>query len=150
MAELALVMFVGMGPFKVLVYYLAAIHDAEAAVARRVAVRAVATATITALGLVLTGALLAWLLHFSNDALVGMALKAAETKNYAESETEFAKWDRSPRLSTTQRQQLQAAGVAHVAVWDPAGADGWVFFSSFPSPTFPVRHAARRRRAGVA
>lgn len=69
-AELALVMFVGMGPFKVLVYYLAAIHDAEAAVARRVAVRAVATATITALGLVLTGALLAWLLHFSNDALV--------------------------------------------------------------------------------
>jgi multiple antibiotic resistance protein len=69
-AELALVMFVGMGPFKVLVYYLVAIHDAEVAVARRVAVRAVATATITALGLVLTGALLAWLLHFSNDALV--------------------------------------------------------------------------------
>ena len=69
-AEVALVMFVGMGPFKVLVYYLVAIHDAEAAVARRVAVLAVTTATVTALGLVLAGALLARLLHFSNPALV--------------------------------------------------------------------------------
>ena len=69
-AEVALVMFVGMGPLKVLVYYLVAIHDAEPAVARRVAFRAVATATITALGLVVAGALLARLLHFSDPALV--------------------------------------------------------------------------------
>ena len=57
-AEVALVMFVGMGPVKVLVYYLAAIHDAAPSVARRVAVRAVVTATLTALGLLLAGALL--------------------------------------------------------------------------------------------
>ncbi len=69
-AEVALVMFVGMGPLKVLVYYLVAIHDAEPAVARRVAFRAVATATVTALGLVAAGALLARLLHFSSPALV--------------------------------------------------------------------------------
>ena len=69
-AEVALVMFVGMGPVKVLVYYLAAIHDAAPSVARRVAVRAVATATLTGLGLLLAGALLMRLLHFSGPALV--------------------------------------------------------------------------------
>ena len=68
--EVALVMFVGMGPVKVLVYYLAAIHDATPAVGRRVALRAVATAVITALGLLLVGALLMRLLHFSGPALV--------------------------------------------------------------------------------
>ncbi len=54
---------------------------------------------------------------FSNDALVGLALKAAETKNYAEAETEFAKWDRNPRLSSTQRQELQAAKFALYQRW---------------------------------
>lgn len=69
-AEVALVMFVGMGPVKVIVYYLAAIHDATPAVARQVAVRAVATATLTALGLLVVGALLMRLLHFSGSALI--------------------------------------------------------------------------------
>ena len=69
-AEVALVMFVGMGPVKVLVYYLSTIHDVEADLARRVAVRAVTTATLTALALLGVGALLARLLHFSNAALV--------------------------------------------------------------------------------
>jgi hypothetical protein len=44
-------------------------------------------------------------------------LKAAETKNYAEAETEFAKWDRNPRLSPTQRQELQAAKFALYQRW---------------------------------
>ena len=69
-AEVALVLFVGMGPIKVLVYYLTAIHDASPAVGRRVAFRAVATATITALGLLVAGSLLMQLLHFSGPALV--------------------------------------------------------------------------------
>jgi len=54
---------------------------------------------------------------FSNEALVGLALKAAESKNYAEAETEFAKWDRNPRLSPTQRQELQAAKFALFQRW---------------------------------
>jgi multiple antibiotic resistance protein len=68
--QIALVLFVGMGPVKVFVYYLASIHDATPAVGRRVAVRAVATATLTALCLLVTGALLFRLLHFSGPALV--------------------------------------------------------------------------------
>ena len=63
--EIVLILFVGMGPVKVIVYYLASIHDATPAVGRRVAIRAVGTATLTALGLLVIGALLFRLLHFS-------------------------------------------------------------------------------------
>jgi small neutral amino acid transporter SnatA (MarC family) len=70
MAEVALVMFIGMGPVKVLVFYLGAIRDAEPALGRRVAVRAVATAAIVTLGLVLSGTLLMRLFHFSNGSLI--------------------------------------------------------------------------------
>ena len=45
-AEVALVMFVGMGPVKVLVYYLGATRHASPALGRQVAVRAVGSATI--------------------------------------------------------------------------------------------------------
>lgn len=68
--QVALVLFVGMGPVKVFVYYLAAIHDVDSATARMVAIRAVGTATLTALGLLVAGALLYRLLHFSSPALV--------------------------------------------------------------------------------
>jgi len=63
-------MFIGMGPIKVLVYYLDAIHGAPPALGRRVAIRAVLAATVTAFGLLLVGALLFRLLHFSQPALV--------------------------------------------------------------------------------
>jgi multiple antibiotic resistance protein len=69
-AEVALVLFVGMGPIKVVVFYLDAIRDAEPGLARRVAVRAVATATIATLGLLLAGSVLMRLLHFSTIALL--------------------------------------------------------------------------------
>jgi multiple antibiotic resistance protein len=69
-AEIALVMFIGMGPVKVLVYYLDSIHEATPALGRRVAFRAVLTATLTAIGLLLVGALLFRLMHFSQPALV--------------------------------------------------------------------------------
>jgi multiple antibiotic resistance protein len=68
--EIALVMFIGMGPVKVLVFYLGAIGQVDAALGRRVAVRAVAAATIATLGLVVVGWLLQRLLHFSNAALI--------------------------------------------------------------------------------
>jgi multiple antibiotic resistance protein len=68
--QIALILFIGMGPVKVFVYYLDAIHDASPELGRRVAIRAVATATLTALGLLLVGALLFRLLHFSGPALV--------------------------------------------------------------------------------
>ncbi len=68
--QIVLILFVGMGPVKVIVYYLASIRDATPAVGRRVAVRAVGTATLTALGLLVIGALLFRLLHFSQPALV--------------------------------------------------------------------------------
>ena len=69
-AEIALVMFVGMGPIKVLVYYLAATRHVTPALGRRVALRAVATATIVTLGLLLVGSILMRLLHFSPTALI--------------------------------------------------------------------------------
>lgn len=68
--QIALIMFIGMGPVKVFVYYLDSIHDASPELGRRVAVRAVGTATLTALGLLVAGALLFRLLHFSGPALV--------------------------------------------------------------------------------
>jgi multiple antibiotic resistance protein len=68
--QVALILFIGMGPVKVIVYYLDAIHDATPAVGRRVAVRAVGTAMLTAIGLLAAGALLFRLLHFTGPALV--------------------------------------------------------------------------------
>ena len=69
-AEVALVMFVGMGPVKVLVYYLGATRHASPALGRKVAVRAVGSATIVCLGLLVVGWLLMRLLHFSTGALI--------------------------------------------------------------------------------
>lgn len=69
-AEVALVMFVGMGPVKVLVYYLGATRHASPALGRQVALRAVASATIVVLGLLLVGSILMRLLHFSSGALI--------------------------------------------------------------------------------
>lgn len=54
---------------------------------------------------------------FSGDALVELALKSAAAKTFPEAESEFAKWDKNPRLSPTQRQQLQAARFALYQRW---------------------------------
>jgi small neutral amino acid transporter SnatA (MarC family) len=68
--EVALILFIGMGPIKVLVYYLDEIHAASPALGRRVAIRAVGTATLTAIGLLVVGAVLFHLLHFTVPALI--------------------------------------------------------------------------------
>jgi small neutral amino acid transporter SnatA (MarC family) len=68
--EIAFVIFIGMGPVKVLALYLGATRHVDAALGRRVALRAVATATIVTLGLLLVGSLLMRLLHFSSGSLI--------------------------------------------------------------------------------
>jgi len=60
---------------------------------------------------------------FSGEALVDLALKSAEAKTFTAAESEFAKWDASPRLSTNQRQQLQAAKFALYQRWPEKKAE---------------------------
>lgn len=54
---------------------------------------------------------------FSAEKLVDLALDKAEKKEFAEAEKEFSKWDASPRLSTKQKQELQAARFALYQRW---------------------------------
>lgn len=129
-AEVALVMFVGMGPIKVLVYYLTAVHDASPAVGRRVAVRAVATATLTALGLLVAGALLARLLHFSNPALVvagGIVLLAYGLQMVLRTEPQVS-LDRPPSEPELLRMAIYPMGVP--LVLNPAGIAAATIFSA--------------------
>lgn len=54
---------------------------------------------------------------FSSEKLVDLALDKAAKKEFAEAEKEFSKWDANPRLSTKQKQQLQAARFALYQRW---------------------------------
>lgn len=54
---------------------------------------------------------------FSSEKLVSMALDRAEKKEFADAEREFAEWEANPRLSTKQKQQLQAARFALYQRW---------------------------------
>jgi multiple antibiotic resistance protein len=133
-AEVALVLFVGMGPIKVLVYYLTAIHDATPSVARRVAARAVATATLTALGLLVAGALLMRLLHFSSPALIvagGIVLLAygiqmvlrPEQPRAAESPPSEAALIRAAIYPMGVPLILNPAGIAAATIFSAEAAD---------------------------
>lgn len=129
-AEVALVMFVGMGPVKVLVYYLNSIHDATPAVARRVAVRAVGTATITALGLLVTGALIMELLHFSGPALIvsgGIVLLAYGIQMVLRPDPHGAA-DAPPSEAALMRAAIYPMGVP--LVLNPAGIAAATIFSA--------------------
>jgi len=64
-----LTLLVGMGPVKVAIVYLAETADFSLDVRRRVAIRAVSVAGIVAAVLLVAGALLARLLHFTTGAL---------------------------------------------------------------------------------
>jgi multiple antibiotic resistance protein len=129
-AEVALVMFVGMGPVKVLVFYLAAVHDAAPALGRRVAVRAVATATLTALGLLAVGALLARLLHFSDAALItagGVVLLAYGIQLVLRAEPSTPV-DPPPSEAQLMRMAVYPMGVP--LVLNPAGIAAATIFSA--------------------
>ncbi|HDR73001.1 MAG TPA: MarC family protein [Methanoculleus sp.] len=67
--DLFLIIFIGMGPVKVLLIYMAATQGAEPSLQKKVAAKCVQTAAIVAILLLLTGALLMRVLHFSRGAL---------------------------------------------------------------------------------
>jgi hypothetical protein len=54
---------------------------------------------------------------FSAEKLVDLALDQAEKKEFAGADEEFSKWEANPRLSTKQKQQLQAARFALYQRW---------------------------------
>ena len=68
--DIAIAFFIGMGPIKIVVAYLAATHGAERAIRRRVAFRVVGAATTTAIALVFGGALLLEIFHVNGAALL--------------------------------------------------------------------------------
>ena len=129
-AEVALVMFVGMGPVKVLVYYLGAIRHASPAVGRRVAVRAVASATIVTLGLLVVGWLLMRLLHFSTGALIvagGIVLLAYGIQTVLDT-APLSEGDVPPTEGALMRAALYPMGVP--LILNPAGIAAAIIFSA--------------------
>jgi MarC family membrane protein len=64
-----LILFIGMGPVKVLLLYIAATKDASPEVQRKVARKAIMTAVAVGIVLLLAGVVFMKLLHFSQGAL---------------------------------------------------------------------------------
>ena len=67
--DVFLILFIGMGPVKVLLLYIAATKDASPELQRKVAVKAVMTAVAVGIVLLLAGVVFMKLLHFSRGAL---------------------------------------------------------------------------------
>jgi len=67
--DVFLILFIGMGPVKVLLLYVAATKDASPELQRKVAVKAVMTAVAVGIVLLLAGVVFMKLLHFSRGAL---------------------------------------------------------------------------------
>jgi small neutral amino acid transporter SnatA (MarC family) len=129
-AELALVMFVGMGPVKVLVYYLGATRHASPALGRRVALRAVVAATIVALGLVLAGSILMRLLHFSTGALIvagGIVLLAYGIQTVLDT-APLNEADAPPTENLLNRLAIYPMGIP--LILNPAGIAAAIIFSA--------------------
>ena len=67
--DIFLILFIGMGPVKGLLVYIGATQGASQEIQRRVAQKAVVTATVVALLLLVAGVFFMRLLHFSTGAL---------------------------------------------------------------------------------
>ena len=67
--DVFLVLFIGMGPVKALLVYLAATQGASAEMQRKVARKAIMTATVVGILLLVAGAAFMRILHFSQGAL---------------------------------------------------------------------------------
>jgi small neutral amino acid transporter SnatA (MarC family) len=67
--DVFLILFIGMGPIKVLLLYVAATKDASKELQRKVAVKAVTTATTVGIVLLVAGVVFMKVLHFSRGAL---------------------------------------------------------------------------------
>lgn len=69
-ADAALVLLIGMGPFKAVLVYMGATAGMEADVKRRIAMKMVTVAGVVAVGLFVLGKAVQELLHFSDAALI--------------------------------------------------------------------------------
>jgi len=67
--DIFLIIFIGMGPVKALLVYIGMTKDADRALQRRVAQKAIITATVVALLLLVAGAFFMRILHFTTSAL---------------------------------------------------------------------------------
>ncbi|HSR31520.1 MAG TPA: MarC family protein [Anaerolineae bacterium] len=67
--DVFLIIFIGMGPVKVLLLYIAATKEASAELQRKVALKTIATATTVGIVLLVAGVVFMRLLHFSRGAL---------------------------------------------------------------------------------
>ncbi|MCO5189684.1 MAG: hypothetical protein M9928_02300 [Anaerolineae bacterium] len=67
--DIFIIVFIGMGPIKVLLVFIGATRGADAAVRRRVAQKAVVTAVVVGLLLLVAGSFFKQILHFSTGAL---------------------------------------------------------------------------------
>jgi len=67
--DVFLIVFIGMGPIKALLVYLAATKNASPKLQRKVALKAILTATIVGILLLVAGAVFMQILHFSQGAL---------------------------------------------------------------------------------
>ena len=67
--DVFLIIFIGMGPVKVLLLYIAATKDATRELQRKVALKAITTAVIVGIVLLVAGVVFMRLLHFSRGAL---------------------------------------------------------------------------------
>ena len=149
-------MFVGMGPVKVLVYYLGATRHASPALGRRIALRAVAAATIVTLGLLVVGWLLMRLLHFSTGALIvagGIVLLAYGIQTVLDT-APLSEGDVPPTEDALMRAAIYPMGVP--LILNPAGIAAAIIFSAEASTVgarllgHPRRRRPRHRRPGRA
>jgi MarC family membrane protein len=69
LVDVFLTIFIGMGPVKALLVYIGLTQDADVALQRQVARKAVVTATVVALLLLVAGTVFMRILHFSTSAL---------------------------------------------------------------------------------
>ena len=67
--DIFLIIFIGMGPIKALLVYIGLTKDADRTLQRQVAQKAVITATVVALLLLVAGAFFMRILHFTTSAL---------------------------------------------------------------------------------
>jgi small neutral amino acid transporter SnatA (MarC family) len=123
-------MFVGMGPLKVVIYYLGATRQVSPRLGRRIAVRAVAAAAIVALGLVLVGSILMQLLHFSVTALIlagGIVLLAYGIQTVLDT-APLTEGDVPPSEDMLKRMAIYPMGIP--LILNPAGIAAAIIFSA--------------------
>lgn len=123
-------MFVGMGPIKVLVYYLGATRHASPGLGRHVALRAVGAAVVVTLGLLITGSILMRLLHFSTGSVIvagGIVLLAYGIQVVLDT-SPLNEGDVQPTEDLLMRMAIYPMGIP--LILNPAGVAAAIIFSA--------------------